>query len=166
MQPCGPATEPKNPGMPKYEKNTKSPHPGKIRKKYRKNTKTGQKLPFWARFCIFSVFFSDFRGPTLGGGFCIFSYFRHSGVFGLCSRPARRVARVGDFFLFRSPFGNRFITFFDAFGHFLAYPLLPPPFCGRVITLCFPFVLQSRNPKSLKQVQSRVPGHAEKLGIK
>ena len=40
---------------------------------------------------------------------------------------------VGHFFLFRSPFGNRFVTFSDAFGHFFAYPLLPPPFCGRVI---------------------------------
>ena len=40
---------------------------------------------------------------------------------------------VGHFFLFRSPFGNLFVTFFDVFGHFFAYPLLPPPFCGRVI---------------------------------
>ena len=41
---------------------------------------------------------------------------------------------VGHFFEFRSPFGNRFVTFLDAFGHFFAYPLLPPPFCGRVKT--------------------------------
>ena len=39
---------------------------------------------------------------------------------------------IGHFFLFRSPFGNHFVTFSDAFGHFFAYPLLPPPFCGRV----------------------------------
>ena len=39
---------------------------------------------------------------------------------------------VGHFFLFRSPFGDRFVTFSDAFGHFFAYLLLPPPFCGMV----------------------------------
>ena len=38
------------------------------------------------------------------------------------------------FFRFRSPFGNLFVTFFDVFlVTFFAYPLLPPPFCGRVI---------------------------------
>ena len=38
----------------------------------------------------------------------------------------------------RSPFGNLFVTFFDGFGHSFAYPLLPPPFCGRVNFLCSP----------------------------
>ena len=35
-------------------------------------------------------------------------------------------------FLFWSPFGKLVVTVFDVFGHFFAYPLLPPPFCGRV----------------------------------
>ena len=41
---------------------------------------------------------------------------------------------VDHFFQFRSPFGNHFVTFFDVFGHFFAYPLLPTPVCGRVKT--------------------------------
>ena len=39
---------------------------------------------------------------------------------------------VGHVFLFRSPLGDHFVTFFNGFGHFFAYPLSPPPFCGRV----------------------------------
>ena len=31
-------------------------------------------------------------------------------------------------------FWQPFRHFFDAFGHLFAYPLLPPPFCGRVIS--------------------------------
>ena len=63
----------------KYEKNTKSPTPGwapKIRKNYRKKHKNGH---FRGIFVFFSVIFLCFRGPTRGGGFCIFfvifSYF-------------------------------------------------------------------------------------------
>ena len=40
---------------------------------------------------------------------------------------------VGHFFLFRSPFGNHFVTFLDVFlVTFLKNPPLPPPFYGRV----------------------------------
>ena len=42
---------------------------------------------FWAVFGICSVyFFSDFRGPARGRGFVFFSYFRDSGVLGLCEK--------------------------------------------------------------------------------
>ena len=85
----------KTPKPRKYEKNTKFLTPGwppKIQKKYRKNKKTAQKMPFSGRFHIFSVFFLYFRGPTRGEEFCIFSYFRSLGVFGLCGRPARSQA--------------------------------------------------------------------------
>ena len=34
---------------------------------------------------------------------------------------------ICHFFWFRSAFGNPFVTFLDGFGHFFAYPLLPPP---------------------------------------
>ena len=98
----------KNPPRPeirkKYEKITKSPTLGwapKIRKNYRKNTKRS----FSGPFCIFSVIFSYFRGPTQGGGFCnffvFFSYFRPWGVFVPCTSPTelqpqslKRVRRV------------------------------------------------------------------------
>ena len=78
-------------------------NPKKLRKKYKiplpglgpENTK---KLPkkykncdFWA-ILIFFRHFSYFRAPTREGGFCIFfvifSYFRDSGVFVICTRPA------------------------------------------------------------------------------
>ena len=49
-----------------------------------------------------------------------------------CAAKGGTQKGVGNFFLFRSPFGNHFVTFLDVFGHFFAYPLLPPPFCGRV----------------------------------
>ena len=35
-------------------------------------------------------------------------------------------------FLFRSPVGNHFVTFFDGFGLFFTYPLMSPPFCARL----------------------------------
>ena len=95
LSPCDPAGQlqsPKTPESRKYEKKIQNPPPRvgppKIQKKYRKNTKTAQKRQVLGRFCIFSVFFPYVRGADPGGGFCIFSYFRHSGVFGLCSRPA------------------------------------------------------------------------------
>ena len=61
---------PKTPGSRKYEKITKKykiPHPGDPRK-YEKIPKKYENGNCWALFCIFSVFFSYFRGPTRGGG--------------------------------------------------------------------------------------------------
>ena len=52
---------------------------------------------------------------------------------------------ICHFFLFWSPFGDDFVTFFDVLGHFFAYLLLPPPFCGRV-RICFRF--RFRNGKA------------------
>ena len=50
-----------------------------------------------------------------------------------CAAKGGTQKGIGHFFRFRSPFGNHFVTFFwDVLGHFFAYPLLPPPFCGRV----------------------------------
>ena len=70
------AQKPLKPGkIKKIRKNYEIPHPGrapKIRKKYRKNTKTAQKSPF-AYF--FWIFFSYFRGPSRGGGFRNFFVF-------------------------------------------------------------------------------------------
>ena len=89
--PAGLLQSPKTPEPRKYEKNTKSPTPGwppKIRKKYRKNTKTAQKLPFRGHFVFFRYFFRIFGAQPGVGDFVFFSYFRGSGVFGLCSRPA------------------------------------------------------------------------------
>ena len=63
---------------------------------------------------------------------------------------------VGHFFLFRSPFGNHFVTFFDVFGHFFAFPLLPPPFCGRVIVCAFFLAkIVDKNPPGISQRKSR-----------
>ena len=86
----------KNPPRPEirknHEKKYKIPHPGlgpentrKLPKKYKNSSKM-------TPFCIFSVIFSYFRGPSLqGGGFCIFfvifSYFRPWGVFVPCTSP-------------------------------------------------------------------------------
>ena len=57
---------------------------GKYEKITDKNTKK-------TIFVFFRYFFSYFRGPTLGGGFCnffvIFSYFRPWGVFVPCTSP-------------------------------------------------------------------------------
>ena len=40
---------------------------------------------------------------------------------------------IGHFFLFRSPFGNHFFTFFDVFGpFFLHVPFCLPPFAAGV----------------------------------
>ena len=50
------------------------------------------KMVIFLYFLYFSVIFSYFRAPTREGGFCIFfgifSYFRDSGVFVICTRPA------------------------------------------------------------------------------
>ena len=82
-------TEPKNPWIPEIqkncEKNTKSPmHP----RLPPENTEKSQKIQKWPK----TVIFSYFRGAFWGGGFCFFfvsfSYFRDSGVFGLCTTPA------------------------------------------------------------------------------
>ena len=86
--PSGSYRAQKPPQGRKYEKITKKykiPHPGGPRK-YEKITEKIQKCPFHDHFCIFSVIFSYFRGPTRGGGFCIFfrnffSYFRPWGGF-------------------------------------------------------------------------------------
>ena len=81
----GGGTEPKNPWIPEirknYEKNTKSPTPGrlpKIRKNYRKNTKMAEKLPF---LYFFGIFFRIFGGATWGRGFCNLYFFRNFFVF-------------------------------------------------------------------------------------
>ena len=92
-----PGIELKNPSSPeirkKDEKITKSPNPGrapKIRKRYRKNTKTAKKSPFSFFFCIFFVF----SGPDPGWGIlAIFSslFFSFSGLEGfLSSIPGAR----------------------------------------------------------------------------
>ena len=93
--PAGLVKSPKTPETQKYEKITKkiqNPPPRVGPQKYEKNTEKIQEWSFLGQFCIFSVFFSYFWGPTLGGGFCIFfvifSYFWVSGVFGLFTRPA------------------------------------------------------------------------------
>ena len=66
--------KPLNPENTKnYEKNTKSPFPGrgpKLCKNYRRNSKMAQKSPF---LYFFRYFFAKFRAPTREGGFCIFS---------------------------------------------------------------------------------------------
>ena len=50
-----------------------------------------------------------------------------------CAAKGGTQKGIGHFFRhFWSPFGDDFVTFFDIFGHLFAYPLLPPPFCGRV----------------------------------
>ena len=78
---------PKARNTKKLRENHKIPHPGLIPK----NTKKSNMAPSWP-FCIFSVTFSYFRGPTQGGGFCIFFViFRISGLGGfLCPVRARR----------------------------------------------------------------------------
>ena len=85
LDPAGVVQSPKTPESRKYEKITPRVGP---RKTYRKNTKLAQSYRFFLYFL--GIFFSYFRGPTRGGGFCIFSvifsYFRESGVFGLCTK--------------------------------------------------------------------------------
>ena len=58
---------------------------------------------FWALFVFCLYFFRIFRGPTWGGGFCIFfvifSYFQDPRVFGLCTSPGRIVMEVPILFL-------------------------------------------------------------------
>ena len=57
-----------------------------------------------------------------------------------CAAKGGTQKGIGHFFRFRSLFGNHFVILFEVFGHFLAYPLLPSPFCGRVnlaFVLCF-----------------------------
>ena len=78
----------------KYEKVTKkiqNPPPRVGPRKYEKIAEKIQKWLFPGHFCIFSVIFSYFQGPTRGGGFCIFfvifSYFRPWGVFVPCTSP-------------------------------------------------------------------------------
>ena len=84
----------KTPQGRKYEKITKkiqNPPPRVGSRKYEKITEKIQKCPGNDHFCIFSVIFSYFRGPTRGGGFwiffVIFSYFRPWGVFVPCTSP-------------------------------------------------------------------------------
>ena len=80
--PAGVVQSPKTPESRKYEKNTKkntNPRPQVAPRKYEKMTekkiqKKAEKLTWGRGFCIF---------------FVIFSYFRDSGVFGLCTTPAR-----------------------------------------------------------------------------
>ena len=82
LRACYRARKPQNPeNMKKY----KIPHP-KIRKKYRKNTKTAQKRQFLGRFCIFSVFFPYFRGADPGWG--ILYFFRIFGILGFSGSVA------------------------------------------------------------------------------
>ena len=75
----------------KYEK-IQNPAPRIGPRKYEKKILKKYKLAQNCHFCIYSVFFSYFRGPIRGAGFCfffvIFSYFRDSGVFVICTRPA------------------------------------------------------------------------------
>ena len=92
---------PENPKKLRKKKKKRNPPPRVGPRKYEKNTEKIQKSPKNNHFCIFSVFFSYFRGPTRGGGFrifffVIFSYFRDSGVSGICTRPAG-VAIHGQF---------------------------------------------------------------------
>ena len=90
--PAGLLQSPKTPEPRKYEKNTKSPTPGrppenteKIPEKYKNGPKTAIFRPFF----VFLRYFFVFSGGRPGvGDFVFFSYFRDSGVFGLCSRPA------------------------------------------------------------------------------
>ena len=49
-----------------------------------------------------------------------------------CHKRGEAKGERSLFFLLRPPFGNHFVTFCGAFGHFFAYPISPPPFCGRV----------------------------------
>ena len=85
----------KTPESRKYEKILKKIQnpPSRVgAREYEKITKKIQKWPQNHHFCIFSVFFFVFSGPNPGRGvlyFCvIFSYFRDSGVFVICTRPA------------------------------------------------------------------------------
>ena len=64
-----------------------------------------------------------------------------------CATKAGTQKGIGHFFLFRSLFGNHFVTFFDFFGHYFAYPLLPPPFCGGVI-----FLQGNEWPRSYREI--------------
>ena len=52
------------------------------------------------------------------------------GAFHRAAKGGRKRGQV-TFCLFWPPFGDDFVTFFDVFGHFFVYHLLPPPFCGR-----------------------------------
>ena len=75
LRPCGPATEPQNPRTPKIRKKYKIPHPGVARenpKNVPKKYRNGPKIAVFGPFLyFFGIFFSDFREPPLGGGFCI-----------------------------------------------------------------------------------------------
>ena len=81
LRSCGPATEPEKPQNPENTKKkyTKIPNPGLA----------PENVAVFGPFLYFFGIFPYFRGPTRGWGFCIFfCFFRDSGVFGLCSRPA------------------------------------------------------------------------------
>ena len=82
LRACYRAQKPQN---PKNTKKIRNPPPQVGPRKYKKNTETAQK--WQGHFCIFSVFFFVFSGPTWGGGFRIFSYFRGSGVLGSVAGP-------------------------------------------------------------------------------
>ena len=80
LQFCRARTGHKNPPRPeirkKYEKITKSPTLGRSGpENTKKITEKIQKWPENDHFCIFSVIFSCFRGPTQGGRFCNFFVF-------------------------------------------------------------------------------------------
>ena len=81
LRACYRARKPPN---PENTKKIQISHPGltwKYGKNTEKNIKTAQKLSFSGRFRNFSVFFLYFRGPTRGGGFCIFFVFSGFGGF-------------------------------------------------------------------------------------
>ena len=91
-----PRTGHKNPPRPEirkeYEKKKQNPPPWLGQENTKKLPKKIQKWPENDHFCIFSVIFSYFPGPTQGGGFCnFFVVFRISGHGGfLCPVRARR----------------------------------------------------------------------------
>ena len=66
--PAGLLKSTKSPETQKYEKLRKKGWGPKIRKKYQKNSQ----FVIFGPLLYFSVFFSYFWGPTMGGGFCIF----------------------------------------------------------------------------------------------
>ena len=49
-----------------------------------------------------------------------------------CAAKGGTQKGIGHFFLFRPPLGNHSVSFLTFLVTFFAYPLLPPPFCGKV----------------------------------
>ena len=74
--PCIPIPRAQKPPKPRNtQKLYKTPHPGSSPPRTQEKNEKYKICHFWATFVFLSVSFSDFGGPTLGGGSCILSFF-------------------------------------------------------------------------------------------